>query len=61
MYIKDDEVLYGYAMLPCFKIEIRKGIAELVCSDTLAKIFEIFFAPFWSGKVHLYPPVNEEK
>ena len=46
----------GYVMLQCFTVELKNGEFELTCSDALAKIFEIFFAPFWSGKIHLIKP-----
>ena len=43
----------GYVMLPCFTVELKDGDFEMTCSDFLAKVFELFFAPFWNGKVHV--------
>ena len=43
----------GYVILPIFTVELRDGEFEMTCSDFLARVFEIFFAPFWNGKVHV--------
>lgn len=43
----------GYVMLPCFTVELKDGEFEMTCNNVLAWIFEMFFAPFWSGKVHV--------
>lgn len=45
----------GYVMLPCFKVVYDRitGECMLVCGDVLSWIFETFFAPFWTGKVHI--------
>ena len=44
----------GYIMLPIFTVEMRSdGDFEMTCSDFLGWIFEIFFAPFWTGEVKI--------
>ena len=50
---KEDNCLYGYIILPCFKIRICKNCdeMEMICNNLLCKIFELFFLPFWTGMV----------
>jgi len=44
----------GYIMLPCFTVEpIDEGGFGLTCNWFLEKVFDIFFAPFWDGKITL--------
>lgn len=43
----------GYVMLPCFTVEINGFDCQLTCDSLLSMVFEIFFAPFWSGAVHI--------
>lgn len=44
----------GYIILPCFTVESSKnGDFELTCNNVLGWIFEMFFAPFWDGKIKL--------
>lgn len=45
----------GYVILPCFTVRWLEGTyaPELTCNSILSFIFGAFFAPFWSGKVHL--------
>ena len=40
-------------MLPCFTVELRDGDFEMTCNDFLGWLFEVFFAPFWNGKIHI--------
>lgn len=44
----------GYVMLPCFTVEFTEESrgCDLTCGRFLGWIFEVFFAPFWSGKVY---------
>ena len=53
-YNGSNEYVLGYAILPIFKIAICKdcGVGILLCNSFLSKIFELFFAPFWTGKCH---------
>lgn len=51
---KKDNKVYGYVMLPCFKIVITQGECFMICGKALRNIFELFFAPFWNGAVHIY-------
>lgn len=46
----------GWVMLPCFKLAMCRDCATAVfiCNDFLQIIFEYIFAPFWSGRVHLF-------
>ena len=44
----------GYVMLPVFTVELRNGEFELTCNSFFAWIFEMFFAPFWDGKVKVF-------
>lgn len=61
MYHVTKEWIYGYAMLPCFKVKTIEGSleSELICSDFLATIFEWFFLPFWDGMVKVTKVVKE--
>lgn len=43
----------GYVMLPIFTVKLKDGEFEMTCSAFLALVFELFFAPFWTGKVHI--------
>lgn len=43
----------GYVMLPIFTVELKDGEFEMTCSTFLAWVFELFFAPFWTGEVHI--------
>ena len=44
----------GYVMLPCFTVEFTEESrgCDLTCGRFLGWIFEVFFAPFWRGKVY---------
>ena len=55
MYEVNKMWISGYAIFPCFTVRVLKGTqgAELTCSPTLQWVFEHFFAPFWSGKIHI--------
>lgn len=46
----------GYVMLPVFTVELKDGDFEMTCSDFWARVFEVFFAPFWNGKVYVEKP-----
>lgn len=61
MYRVNKKYRYGYVMLPCFKVKMLEGTegVDLECGSILEWIFEHFFAPFWSGKVHLYKTIDE--
>ena len=41
----------GYVILPVFTVELRDGEFEMTCNSFLSWVFEIFFAPFWDGKI----------
>lgn len=43
----------GYVMLPIFTVELKDGEFEMTCNTFLSWVFELFFAPFWDGKVHI--------
>lgn len=43
----------GYVMLPIFTVKLKDGEFTMTCSTFLAWVFELFFAPFWTGKVHI--------
>lgn len=45
----------GYAVFKCFTVELddRTWECEMTCSDFLAKIFELFVAPFWDGRIFI--------
>jgi hypothetical protein len=47
--------IYGYAILPCFTVKMLEGTegAEMTCNNFLAFLFELIFAPFWTGKIHV--------
>ena len=53
MYKVKKRWLTGYAILPCFTIKTMENEegCELTCNNLLSTIFELFFAPFWSGKI----------
>ena len=52
----------GYVMLPCFTVRMRPdGEVEMTCNDVLGWVFEVFFAPFWNGKVNLFYPRKREE
>ena len=55
-------IIYGWAILPCFKVKMIEGTegAELLCSPFLEKMFALFFAPFWNGKIHMVEVSNAE-
>lgn len=48
-----DKRIYGYVMLPCFQVVIVGGECYMLCNKILCNIFDLFFAPFWTGKVHI--------
>lgn len=45
----------GYVILPCFKVIYDRitGECMFLCGEFMWWIFETFFAPFWTGKVHI--------
>lgn len=47
------EYKLGHIMLPCFKVVVCQNCNEtqLICNKYLQKIFGLFFAPFWNGKI----------
>lgn len=45
-------------MLPVFTVELRDGEFELSCGAFMARVFEMFFAPFWDGRVHMTKEVE---
>ena len=53
--------LYGYAMLPCFKVRtLEDGSgAEMLCGDFMQWVFGTFFYPFWNGKIHVTEMIVE--
>lgn len=53
MYQVEKHYIEGYIILPCFTVRTLEGTesADMTCSPLLQKIFEIFFAPFWTGKI----------
>ena len=50
----------GYAILPCFTVELKNDEFEMTCNKFLGWIFETFFAPFWSGKIKFTEMENEK-
>lgn len=58
-----DKYRPGYVIIPIFRVRMCEncGEIELICSDYLQTIFEIFFAPFWRGNVFIAdtPPVEK--
>ena len=58
-----ERIQKGYVLFPCFKVEYdtMTGETKLVCNDVLAKIFELFLVPFWTGKVYLRREQPKEK
>ena len=56
------EWIYGYAILPCFKTKTLAGSeeSEMICNRFLCKIFDLFFAPFWSGRIRVTAKVTEK-
>ena len=55
------EIQTGYAILPCFKVEIVDEEVELVCSKFYAWLFENIFARLWSGKIYITGSRQEEE
>ena len=53
----EEKKIKGYAMLPCFTVEITitedGNSCDMTCNDFLFWFFRIFFAPFWDGKIYL--------
>ena len=54
----------GYVSLPCFTVELaddEKVLSyRLTCNRFLAKVWEWFFAPFWTGKITIYDESGED-
>ena len=64
MYEVKKKWIVGWVQLPCFKVkglkEDNEGIGiDLICNPLLSWIWELFFSPFWNGKIHITNEVEE--
>lgn len=62
MTVQDRKWEKGYVMLPCFTVMLLEGTHDLIltCNKFLQWVFEIFFAPFWDGGVHIWEEDDDE-
>ncbi len=55
------KILKGYVQLPCFTVEMEEnGSPEMTCNKFLGWIWDVFFSPFWHGKITIYDEGEQE-